>query len=120
MWRSGWWVRTLRSAMEGSSTRWRASRSKAGLKGQRVRVEERLDGSLVAQWSGKSLSLTMCEAATRVAAAVPVVRKGGVKKSGKSGNPRWMHGFDLDSGPSLEQVVEHAYGESEEECERAW
>jgi hypothetical protein len=31
-----------------------------------------------------------------------------------------MHGFDLNSGSSLEQVVEHAYGEPEEECERAW
>jgi hypothetical protein len=93
---------------------------KAGLKGQRVRVEERLDGSLVAQWSGKLLRITVCEGAARAVAAAPVARKAGVKKSGKSGNPRWMHGFDLNSGPSLEQVVAHAYGESEEECERAW
>jgi hypothetical protein len=93
---------------------------KAGLKGQRVRVEERLDGSLVAQWSGKLLPITVCEAAARAVAAAPVARKAGVKKSGKGGNPRWMHGFDLNSGPSLEQVVEHAYGESEEECERGW
>src|SRR5712692_3097716 len=90
-----------------------------GLKGQRVRVEERLDGSLVAQWSGKLLRITVCKAA-RATAAAPVARKAGVKKSGKSGNPRWMHGFDLNSGPSLEQVVAHAYGESEEESERAW
>src|SRR5260370_36446030 len=60
---------------------------KAGLKGQRVRVEERLDGSLVAQWSGKLLRITVCEAA-RATAAAPVARKAGVKKSGKSGNPR--------------------------------
>jgi hypothetical protein len=93
---------------------------KAGLKGQRVRVEERLDGSLVAEWSGKLLPITVCEAAARAIAAAPVARKAGVKKSGKNGNPRWMHGFNLDSGPRLEQVVEHAYGESEEECERAW
>jgi hypothetical protein len=31
-----------------------------------------------------------------------------------------MHGFNLNSGPSLEQVVADAYGESEEESERAW
>jgi hypothetical protein len=93
---------------------------KAGLKGQRVRVEERLDGSLVAQWSGKLLRITVCEGAARAVAAAPVARKDGIKKSGKSGNPRWMHGFDLNSGPSLEQVVAHAYGESEEESERAW
>src|SRR5712691_11113627 len=42
---------------------------KAGLKGQRVRVEERLDGSLVAQWSGKPLPVKVCEAAARAAAA---------------------------------------------------
>jgi hypothetical protein len=93
---------------------------KAGLKGQRVRVEERLDGSLVAQGSGKPLRITVCEGAARAAAAAPVARKAGAKKSDKGGNPRWMHGFDLDSGPSLEHVVEHAYGESEEEAERAW
>jgi hypothetical protein len=92
----------------------------AGLKGQRVRVEERLDGSLVAQWSGKLLRITVCEGAARAAVTVPVARKAGVKKSGKSGNSRWMQGFHLNSGPSLEEVVEHAYGESEEESERAW
>ena len=93
---------------------------KARLKGQRVRVEERLDGSLVAQWSGRLLPITVCEGAARAVAAAPMARKAGVKKSGKGGNPRWMHGFDLNSGPSLEQVVAHAYGESEEESERAW
>jgi len=92
----------------------------AGLKGQRVRVEERLDGSLVAQWSGKLLRITVCEGAARAAVTVPVASKAGVKKSGKSGNSRWMQGFHLNSGPSLEEVVEHAYGESEEESERAW
>jgi hypothetical protein len=83
-------------------------------------VEERLDGSLVAQWSGKLLRITVCEGAARAAVTVPVASKAGVKKSGKSGNSRWMQGFHLNSGPSLEEVVEHAYGESEEESERAW
>jgi len=31
-----------------------------------------------------------------------------------------MKGFDLRSGPSLEQVVAHAYEEPWEESERAW
>jgi hypothetical protein len=91
---------------------------KAGLKEQRLRVEERLDGSIVAQRCGKPLRMTVCEGASRPVPAAARAKAAGRKKPGKGGNRRWMEGFDLHRGPSLEQVVEHAYGEPWEESDQ--
>lgn len=91
-----------------------------GLKRQRVRVEEWLDGHLVVQWSNKRLRVTLCEAASRPAtAAKPAAQRAEKKRRGRGGNQGWMKGFNLRSGPSLEEVVAHAYGESWEESEYA-
>ena len=90
-----------------------------GLKRQAVRVEQRLDGRLVVQWRGQALELKLCEAAQLVRAQTPVGEKSSKAKKGKrQGNNGWMQGFDLHTGPSLEQVVAHAYGEPWEESER--
>jgi len=92
-----------------------------GLKRQGVRVEQRLDGRLMVQWRGQALELKLCEAAPPVRIPTPVREKsGGGKKGKRQGNNGWMKGFDLHSGPSLKQVVAHAYGEPWEESERAW
>jgi len=92
-----------------------------GLKKQGVRVEHRLDGRWMMPWRGQALELKLCEAAQPVSAQAPVREKSGRGKKGKrEGNNGWMKGFDLHSGPSLEQVVAHAYGEPWEESERAW
>ncbi len=93
------------------------------LKQQRVRVEQRLDGSVVVQWCGQPLGVKVCEPARRLAASTPPVVRGSVgsKRQQQGGNHGWMKGFDLHSGPSLEAVVAHAYGEPwEEESERTW
>ncbi len=93
------------------------------LKQQRVRVEQRLDGSVVVQWCGQPLGVKVCEQARRLAASTPPVVRGSVgsKRKQQGGNHGWMKGFDLHSGPSLEAVVAHAYGEPwEEESERTW
>jgi hypothetical protein len=90
-----------------------------GLKRQAVRVEHRLDGRLMVQWRGQALELKLCEAVQPDRAQTPVRKKSGVGKKGKrQGNNGWMKGFHLHTGPSLEQVVAHAYGESWEESER--
>jgi transposase len=92
-----------------------------GMKKRAVRVEQRLDGRVVVQWCGKPLSITECERATGAApAGMPASKGASRKKAGKGGNHRWMYGFDLASGPSLEEVVAHAYGEPGEESEGAW
>jgi len=92
-----------------------------GLKKQAVRVEQRLDGRLMVQWRGQTWELKRCEVAQPLRAQTPVREKtGGNKKGKRQGNNGWMKGFDLHTGPSLEEVVAHAYGEPWEESERAW
>jgi hypothetical protein len=93
-----------------------------GLKKQGVRVEQRLNGRLMVQWRGQALELKLCEAAQPLRVQRPPVRhnSAAAKKSKRPGNSGWMKGFDLHSGPSLEEVVAHAYGEPWEESERAW
>jgi hypothetical protein len=72
-------------------------------------------------WRGQALELKLCEAAQPVRAQTPVREKSGRGKKGKrQGNKGWMKSFDLHTGPSLEEVVAHAYGEPWEESERAW
>lgn len=93
-----------------------------GLKRQSVRVERRLDGRLMAQWRGQALELKVCEAAQPANRQTPARGKSGVgKKRQREGNNGWMNGFHLQGGPSLEEVVAHAYGEPwEEESEGTW
>jgi len=93
-----------------------------GLKRQSVRVENRLDGRLMVQWRGRALELKLCGPAPPASAQTPVRMNSGVgKKRKREGNNGWMDGFHLQGGPSLEEVVAHAYGEpGEEESERRW
>ncbi len=87
------------------------------LKEQRVRVEQRLDGRLVVQWRGKPLEVKECEQARRPAHKRPpranaaVGKRAVGKKRNQGGKHGWMKGFHLHWGPSLEDVVAHAYGE---------
>ena len=92
-----------------------------GLKKQTVRVEQRLNGQVVVQWRGQELEVRVCEAVHRPAVkAAPVGNRAVGDKRHKGGNPGWMNGFHLHGGPSLEEVVGHAYGERwEEESEGA-
>ena len=94
---------------------------RAGLKGQSVRVEQRLDGSMVVRSGEGSLEVKMCEASLpcrKEAKAVATARHAGKrKKDDRVGQRRWMEGFHLHGGPSLEEVVAHAYGEPWEEAE---
>jgi hypothetical protein len=92
-----------------------------GLKKQTVRVEQRLNGQVVVQWRGQALEVRVCEAARRPAVKAASVGSRTVgSKRHKGGNAGWMNGFHLHGGPSLEEVVAHAYGEPwEEESEGA-
>jgi hypothetical protein len=96
--------------------------ARPGLKKQTVRVEQRLDGRVVVQWRGQALEVRECERARRPEVKAAVVGKRAVENKGhKGGNSGWMNGFHLHGGPTLEEVVAHAYGEpGEEESERGW
>ncbi len=88
----------------------------AGLKKQKVRVEERLDGCLVVLWQGRPLEVKVCAAAERSPQQSAARGKPAVyRKPESAGHHRWMDGFHLRGGPSLEEVVAHAYGERWEE-----
>ena len=93
-----------------------------GLKKQTVRVEQRLDGRVVVQWRGQPLVVRVCEPALRaVPQTAPRANAAVGRKRKPGGNPGWMNGFHLHGGPTLEEVVAHAYGEPwKEESERAW
>src|SRR5713101_4425730 len=87
-----------------------------GLKKQKVRVEQRLDGRLMVHWRSQALELQVCPQAQRPAPKKPPRGKRAVGKKGRQGGNRgWMNGFHLHGGPSLEEVVAHAYGEPWEE-----
>lgn len=85
-----------------------------GLRGQHVRVEQRLDGTLAMKGPQGPLTTTVCEGAVRSAAAVTTAQPVLEKKRDKTAKRRWMYGFDLTTGPSLEEAVAGAYGEPEE------
>src|SRR3989442_6246263 len=98
----------------------RREQIQTGLKQRKVRVQQRLEGRMVAQWRGQPLAVEVCEQPRRSAAAAAAVanRTNGKKRSQKGGNRGWMENFHLHGGPSLEEVVAHAYGEPwEEEAE---
>ena len=91
-----------------------------GLRGQSVRVEQRLDGSLVVKGPHGPLTITVCESAVRSTTAVGIAKPVPEKKRDKAACRRWMYGFDLTTGPSLEEIIAGAYGEPGEESEAPW
>lgn len=93
-----------------------------GLRGQKVRVEQHLDGNLAVRGPHGPLGVKLCEGAERAVAPeqqeAPPAKP--VAKASRPGRRRWMEGFDLDRGPSLRQAIASAYGEVREESERRW
>ncbi|HEY7392429.1 MAG TPA: ISNCY family transposase [Bryobacteraceae bacterium] len=90
-------------------------------RGQTVRVEERLDGQLVVRGSDGELRVSVCEK-TEMAASLqrPKARRKPAPGPPTGGRNRWMHGFRLDDGPSLEQVIATAYqnpGSEDDTCD---
>lgn len=93
-----------------------------GLKGKRIRMERRLDGTVAAQGPEGALEITLCIGGERPSAAAPQapVRPAHKPRSGGR-TTSWMNGFNLHRGPSLETVIERAYGETPDEFqERSW
>src|SRR5205085_4741667 len=93
-----------------------------GLKGKRIRMERRLDGTVAARGPDGALEITLCEGGERPVATAtkPTVPKA-PKSSSRGRATNWMNSFHLHSGPSLEEVVEHAYGETSDDVqEGSW
>jgi hypothetical protein len=79
---------------------------KAGMKGQRLRIELRLDGELRARYEGQYVELGECSVKTADKPAPP--RTPVRKDHNAGGKSRWMEGFFDRPGPELWQAVRAA------------
>ena len=97
---------TLR--FQGQSYQIRREGIRAGLRGARVRVEKRLDGTLAVRFRGRYLPIARCEAKAPpgpVPRQAPAPAKSPTGSKGKQGT-RWMEGFDLRRSLPLWAVLQ--------------
>jgi hypothetical protein len=78
---------------------------RAGLRGGRVRVEQRLDGSVAVRFGKQYLSVTECQPQPKAAKIAPPKPRG-VKSSQSRAASSWMKGFDVSKSPPLWAIVE--------------
>jgi transposase len=80
---------------------------RAGLRGGRVRVEQRLDGSLGVSFRGKYVSVSECQSQPKTAVLPPPVssKKPATKKSVAKAPRTWMKGFNLQQSPPLWAIL---------------
>jgi transposase len=82
--------------------------------GQAVRVEKRLDGRVVVRDRDGELTVKPCQSAEPVPIPKPENQSKPIAAAAATQCRRWMDGFHLRGGPSLEEVVATAYGDAEE------
>ena len=101
---------TLR--FEGQSYRIPREEIRAGLRGSRVRVERRLDGTVAVRFRGHYLAIARCPVqatSSPVPPSVPTKAPG--RPGSKDKQPRlWMKGFDLHRGRPLWSVLRGEQG----------
>jgi hypothetical protein len=79
---------------------------KAGMKGQRIRVELRLDGELRARYQGQYVAMGECGA--KLPVAPKPVAKTARKDHNRGGRSQWMKGFFDSPGTDLWKAIEVA------------
>lgn len=90
---------------------------RAGLRGARVRVEQRLDGTLAVRFREYYLTTARCEVKTE---ALPVCRPAPVQTPAKAkARSRWMEGFDLRGSPPLWKALAQEAGPATVSADRA-
>jgi len=84
---------------------------RGGLRGAKVRVEKRLDGSVAVRFRERYLTVSVCAPPPR---AKPLRPPGRAPKSSppssRPGSRRWMEGFSLKNTPSLWKVLKQESG----------
>ena len=109
---------TLR--FQGQSYRVAREGITAGLRGSRVRVERRLDGTMAVRFRGRYLAIARCEAKAETETsprARPEKPKGKPERKGQP-HRRWMEGFDLRNSPPLWAVIHGEQARVREESSR--
>lgn len=76
---------------------------RAGLRGSRVRVEQRLDGSLAVKFGERYLSVTLCQPRPRT--APPPKSATPSKKAPAKAGRAWMKDFNLQKSPPLWAIM---------------
>lgn len=84
-----------------------------GLRGAKVRVEKRLDGTVAVRFRGRYLAVSVCKAPPRpqpkpVRTPEPVSKTSKGSPQPRSGN--WMEGFSLKNSPPLWKVLKQEKG----------
>jgi transposase len=82
-----------------------------GLRGAKVRVEKRLDGSLAVGYGERYLPVKECAVADKPKAPVPV-KPGKAPRAGQRGSD-WIKNFDLKKGPKVWQAAQSSGGRLE-------
>jgi len=79
---------------------------RVGLRGAKVRVEERLDGTIAVSFQGRYLSLRCCpEPARQRPVAQPAATEPSPAARRAQRKSGWMKSFSLRTGPSLQQAI---------------
>ncbi len=78
---------------------------RVGLRGAAIRVEQRLNGRMMARIGEEFVELTVCEEAVR---AAEVVRRAGKRFVPGPGQSRWMDGFHIESNAAWKAHREQA------------
>ena len=85
-----------------------------GLRGAKVRVEQRLDGSLAVRHGERYLPIQECAAADRPKPARPKAKSATKRRSRRRGSD-WNTGFDVKKGPKVWQAAQRSGWRPEEE-----
>jgi transposase len=85
----------------------------SGLRGAKVRVEKRLDGSLAVRHGEKYLPVTLCVPAKKKAAVSKPAKPTGKRRQARRGSD-WNRNFDLKKAPKIWQVMQESGGSPEQ------
>ncbi len=106
---------TLR--LEGQSYQMARAGIVAGLRGSRVRVEKRLDGTVAVRFRNHYLPIRRCEVPSAALAADPEAQRQAPSTAPPSASPSrpkrrstWMKGFHLEQSPPLWMILERETG----------
>ena len=84
----------------------------AGLRGAKVRVEKRLDGSVAVRFRERYLTVSMCQPRPKAAAGTTAGKPSKPRSTSRSSD--WGKNFDLQKGPKIWQAAQYGGAKPEE------
>jgi hypothetical protein len=84
---------------------------RGGLRGAKVRVEKRLDGTVAVRFRDRYLAVSVCPSPAPAKALRPVVKAQKTSRAATGQDRRrWMEGFSLKNSPPLWKVLKQESG----------